>query len=182
MTTMGNNELTDVEAWLDTLEPEQTTAEDAQDLRDVAELTDSMTQLDARLTEAVRRARMNGKSWTKIAIALGVSHQAARQRFADRADEPADPDDGGKDWLSATEAAALFHVDPKTIRRWHGAGKLPGAKPSGKGLRVPRTTVDRLLRAGPSGYADCQETASLTQRVRRSVPSRPCERGSTGTP
>lgn len=142
---MSSNETTDVEAWLDALDPDDAIAEDAQDLRDVAELTDSMQQLEQRLVDAVRRARVNGKSWTKIAIALGVSRQAARQRYMGLIEEapPAD-----EDWLSVQDAAAYFRVDPKTIRRWTAAGKLPGAKRSAQGLRIPRAAVERLMRAG----------------------------------
>ena len=33
------------------------------------------------LVEAVKRARAHGRSWNRIAVALGVSRQAARQRF-----------------------------------------------------------------------------------------------------
>jgi hypothetical protein len=39
---------------------------------------------EARLTEAVQIARAHGKSWNQIAVALGVSRQAARRRFADK--------------------------------------------------------------------------------------------------
>ncbi|MDA8269251.1 MAG: sigma-70 family RNA polymerase sigma factor [Actinomycetota bacterium] len=37
---------------------------------------------EARLREAVEIARVHGRSWNDIAVALGVSRQAARQRFA----------------------------------------------------------------------------------------------------
>jgi transposase len=40
---------------------------------------------EARLREAVEVARTHGRSWNQIAIALGVSRQAARQRFGDKA-------------------------------------------------------------------------------------------------
>jgi hypothetical protein len=39
---------------------------------------------EARLREAVHLARAHGRSWNQIAVALGVSRQAARQRFADK--------------------------------------------------------------------------------------------------
>lgn len=39
---------------------------------------------EAKLREAVEVARAHGRSWNEIAVALGVSRQAARQRFADR--------------------------------------------------------------------------------------------------
>lgn len=142
---MSNNEAADVEAWLDSLDPDDAIAEDAQDLRDVAELTDSMEQLEQRLVDAVRRARVNGKSWTKIAIALGVSRQAARQRYMSLIGEtpPAE-----EDWLSVKDVAAYFQVDPRTIHRWARAGKFPKAKRSARGLRIPRSAFEDLVRAG----------------------------------
>ncbi|HEU5266790.1 MAG TPA: hypothetical protein VFU35_08815, partial [Jatrophihabitans sp.] len=38
---------------------------------------------EAKLLTAVAAARENDRSWTEIANVLGVSRQAARQRFAD---------------------------------------------------------------------------------------------------
>ncbi|MGA2007216.1 MAG: sigma-70 family RNA polymerase sigma factor, partial [Solirubrobacteraceae bacterium] len=37
------------------------------------------------LRDAVTAARNAGRSWNRIAVALGVSRQAARQRFGDKA-------------------------------------------------------------------------------------------------
>lgn len=143
---MSNNEAADVEAWLDSLDPDDALAEDAQDLRHLAELTDSMEQLEQRLVDAVRRARVNGKSWTKIAIALGVSRQAARQRYMGLIGEARHTAD--EDWLSVKDVAAYFQVDPRTIHRWARAGKLPKAKRSARGLRIPRAAVEGLRPAG----------------------------------
>lgn len=71
----------DIEARLDELDPAVTPAQDAHDLRDIARLADQRREIDAALTETVAVARANGKSWGKIAIALGVSRQGARQRY-----------------------------------------------------------------------------------------------------
>lgn len=57
------------------------TAVDARDLRDVAEAADAVGAAEARLREAVEVAHARGRSWGRIGIALGVSRQAARQRF-----------------------------------------------------------------------------------------------------
>lgn len=59
--------------------------EHTDDLRDVAEAADAVTADQARLQEAVAVARARGRSWNHIALALGVSRQAARQRFTDHA-------------------------------------------------------------------------------------------------
>lgn len=66
----------------DRLDP--ATVEDASDLRAIAEAADAVRVDEARLTEAVQVARARGYSWNRIAVALGVSRQAARQRYADK--------------------------------------------------------------------------------------------------
>jgi hypothetical protein len=43
---------------------------------------------DARLRAAVKRARAQGLSWRQIAAALGTSHQAAMQRYAEDLSSP----------------------------------------------------------------------------------------------
>jgi hypothetical protein len=64
------------------LDPATTTAEDLSDLRAVAEAADKVRRDEALVTERVAAARARGRSWNKIAVALGVSRQAARHRFA----------------------------------------------------------------------------------------------------
>jgi hypothetical protein len=70
------------ERWADSLDPETARVQDTGDLRAIAEATDAIHADEARLREAVATARAHGKSWNQIAIALGVTRQAARQRFA----------------------------------------------------------------------------------------------------
>lgn len=67
------------------LDPNQATVEHTDDLRVVAEAADAVAADTARLNEVVALARAHGRSWNEIALALGVSRQAARQRFARRA-------------------------------------------------------------------------------------------------
>ncbi len=66
----------------DTLDPATATAEHTDDLREIAAAAEAVRADDARLREAVILAREHGRSWNHIALALGVSRQAARQRFA----------------------------------------------------------------------------------------------------
>jgi hypothetical protein len=66
------------------LDPAAVTAEDLSDLRAVAEAADKVRRDEALVTERVAAARARGRSWNKIAVALGVSRQAARHRFADK--------------------------------------------------------------------------------------------------
>lgn len=69
----------------DKLDPRATEAERTDDLREVAAAAEAVRADDARLKEAVILARAHGRSWNHIALALGVSRQAARQRFAGNA-------------------------------------------------------------------------------------------------
>ncbi len=69
----------------DSLDPETAGVEGTDDLRAIATAAEVVRVDDARLREAVLVARAHGRSWNNIALALGVSRQAARQRFADKA-------------------------------------------------------------------------------------------------
>lgn len=70
----------------DSLDPATTAeVEGTDDLREVATAAETVRADDARLREAVLLARAHGRSWNHIALALGVSRQAARQRYADKA-------------------------------------------------------------------------------------------------
>lgn len=69
--------------WLDNVDPATTPAAVvAQVVRDVATAIDHVQAAEEDLTAAVLRARRAGASWNHLALALGVSRQAARQRFA----------------------------------------------------------------------------------------------------
>jgi hypothetical protein len=70
------------EKWADELDPETATVESTADLRAIAEAADAARRDEALLTERVAAARARGQSWNRIALALGVSRQAARQKFA----------------------------------------------------------------------------------------------------
>ncbi|NEE03797.1 sigma-70 family RNA polymerase sigma factor [Phytoactinopolyspora halotolerans] len=72
------------EKWADELDPATADVSDVSDLRAVAEAADAVRANEARLTEAVSVARAHGRSWTRIAESMGVSRQAARQRFSDK--------------------------------------------------------------------------------------------------
>ena len=69
----------------DALDPETADVEDTNDLRAIAAAAETVRADDARLREAVLLARAHGRSWNHIALALGVSRQAARQRFSTKA-------------------------------------------------------------------------------------------------
>jgi hypothetical protein len=68
----------------DQLDPATTAADDLSDLRAIAEAADQVRRDEALVTERVAAARARGRSWNRIAVALGVSRQAARHRFASK--------------------------------------------------------------------------------------------------
>jgi hypothetical protein len=68
----------------DNLDPATANVDDLSDLRAVAEAADQVRRDEALVTERVAAARARGRSWNRIAVALGVSRQAARHRFADK--------------------------------------------------------------------------------------------------
>jgi hypothetical protein len=74
-----------LEQLADSLDPDAAQDEGTDDLREIATAAEAVRADDARLREAVVLARARGRSWNHIALALRVSRQAARQRFADRA-------------------------------------------------------------------------------------------------
>lgn len=73
------------EQLVDDLDPDDVEAHSTDDLHQVAAASDAVRADEMRLREAVQSARAHGRSWNEISVALGVSRQAARQRFADRA-------------------------------------------------------------------------------------------------
>ncbi len=75
----------DVERWLDSLDPAAISAPeaDASDLRRIGRAVMATARNHAELADAVAEARANNRSWGQIAAILGVSRQAARERFGD---------------------------------------------------------------------------------------------------
>lgn len=71
----------DVEAWLDSLDVDPAKSRDATHVRRIAALATTLATVEADLTAAVIAARAAGDSWAMIGTALGVSRQAAFQRF-----------------------------------------------------------------------------------------------------
>ncbi len=65
-------------------DPSDVPMDDTADLRAVAEAVDRVRVGEARVRELVALARASGRSWGEIGIALGVSRQAARERFSEK--------------------------------------------------------------------------------------------------
>ncbi len=75
----------EAEAWLDSLDPAMASADDIRDLRAITAAVDAVALDQSRLSRAVATARRNGRSWGMIARTLGVTKQAAQQRYGERA-------------------------------------------------------------------------------------------------
>lgn len=75
----------DTEAWLDSLDPRALASPDSDgsDLRAIGEAMRTVAAGDLALAKSVGTARANGRTWTQIAAVLGVSKQAARERFGE---------------------------------------------------------------------------------------------------
>jgi hypothetical protein len=70
------------ETWADNLDPAE--LQDVSELRAVTTAARKLEEDETQLRQAVEIARGRGHSWNRIAVALGVSRQAARQRFSDK--------------------------------------------------------------------------------------------------
>lgn len=66
---------------IDELDPDE--AEDVTDLAVIGHALDSIEHAKAELLATIADARAHGRSWTEIAHRLGVSRQAARERWSD---------------------------------------------------------------------------------------------------
>ena len=79
--------LADTEAWLDGLDPTELASPDSDgaDLRAIGEALRAVAASDLSLADQVAKARANGRTWTQVATVLGVSKQAARERFIEPA-------------------------------------------------------------------------------------------------
>jgi hypothetical protein len=78
---MKTEQTTDAELWLDQLDVEAADARDASHMRRIAAAAEALAAADAALTDAVAAARAAGDTWAMIGTALGISRQAAYQRF-----------------------------------------------------------------------------------------------------
>jgi hypothetical protein len=66
-------------------DPSDVPVDDTTDLRAIAEESDAVRAGEVRIRELVQAARERGRSWGQIGIALGVSRQATRERFGEKA-------------------------------------------------------------------------------------------------
>lgn len=71
----------DTEHWLDSIKVDPGDARDATHMRRIAAAAKTRDDADTELVDAVTAARAAGDTWAMIGAALGISRQAAYQRF-----------------------------------------------------------------------------------------------------
>lgn len=80
------------QTWAEQVQPEAIVDEDIAALQEVGIAANALDDARSRLQSAVDSARDVGLSWARIGTVLGVSRQAAEQRFGRRrASTPDDP-------------------------------------------------------------------------------------------
>ncbi|MGO9157376.1 hypothetical protein [Mycobacterium sp.] len=77
----------DIDEWLDSIEPNPADARDASHMRAIIAAKQALDDAEAQLAAAVHAARAAGDTWAAIGVALGITRQAAYQRFDQRAKE-----------------------------------------------------------------------------------------------
>ncbi len=78
----------EAEAWLDSLNPTATPAEDPSDLRRIGLALRGLANEQREVDQAVAAARAKGRSWAEIGLVLGISRRSARERYGQPADTP----------------------------------------------------------------------------------------------
>ena len=80
----ARDDATATDAWLDSLDPAAIEFRDARHVREIIAAADDVSAAEGRLSSAIAAARAAGDSWAVIGAALGVTRQAAFQRFGSR--------------------------------------------------------------------------------------------------
>ena len=79
---MSTRTTPDLETTLENLDPGTLEVIDPRELRQIASAVDAVADAQQRAEAAVIAARRADYSWGKIAIALGVTRQAAHERYS----------------------------------------------------------------------------------------------------
>jgi hypothetical protein len=74
----------ELERWLNAIEPNPADARDATHMRRIVAAATALQDAEEELHSAVAAARDAGDTWDMIGVALGVTRQAAYQRFGQK--------------------------------------------------------------------------------------------------
>lgn len=80
---MSTTPRSDVEAWLDSIDPATADFRDAAPLRAIGAALTNLEAAERALIDSIRAARRAGESWGMIGMILGTSRQAAHRKYAD---------------------------------------------------------------------------------------------------
>lgn len=81
MTAKRDPSSAEIDQWLDAIEPNPSDARDSTHIRRIIAAAKAVDASQAELRAAVAAARSAGDTWDLIGVALGISRQAAYQRF-----------------------------------------------------------------------------------------------------
>lgn len=89
------------ETWADNVHPADLEPADTRALQTITRLTDLRKEIEAAIFDAVCEARRTGHTWSEIGVMLGVSKQAAQQRYGPKLDGV--PVEGGRAVIDTDE-------------------------------------------------------------------------------
>ncbi len=72
-----------LEKWADEVDERDLVPIDLSALDRIVELVDERERIDGALVDAIQAARAAGHTWGQIGLSLGVSKQAAQQRYGE---------------------------------------------------------------------------------------------------
>lgn len=107
-----------VEDWLDELDLDEVEVVDPVELRRIGLAQTGIELAEAELRDAVKAARTAGQSWAAIGRTLGISRQAAHERFGRNGQEPVSEVLFVQ--LRQTRSQARSSID-KILSRWLGS-------------------------------------------------------------
>lgn len=76
-----NKIVEEFEKWSDSVDQSDLREVPIEDLRAITSLVATEREVESAIAKAVERAREDGYSWSQIGTALGVSKQAAQQKY-----------------------------------------------------------------------------------------------------
>jgi hypothetical protein len=153
--------IVETQAWLDSVDPEtlpESAIDDRKDLRRIGAALLAIEGSQEALVRAVSDARSRGRSWTDIAGVLGVSRQAARQRFTSLTKSDESEDEPSDTSGLATQQAVqwLTQQHPRTWRTW--VFKMPHEQTA---LLLPRLSSSPAEQMPPENVHDPDDVEEL---------------------
>jgi hypothetical protein len=132
-----------IDARLDSIEPDPAGAAGATHMRRIAAAAAALTAAELELRAAVAAARAAGDTWDVIGLGLGVSRQAAYQRFGKSSDAAPRPVRVGAVRPTITATAPVKAPAQKAGK---AAIKAASTKKAAKKISVKKPAVKRVRR------------------------------------